>query len=139
MARVLKVDKDFTPCPAADGDEFYPNGIFVFNITKMIEYIQENPESVTLEEIAVSDFSISPSTINESHLDSVEISRPVVLAEIAPGYHNLIDGHHRVEKARRMGIKNIQAYRLNAEQHMRFLTTKKAYSTYVEYWNSKLE
>jgi hypothetical protein len=30
----LKVEKDFTPCPEADGDELYPNGIFLFNITK---------------------------------------------------------------------------------------------------------
>ncbi len=44
-----------------------------------------------------------------------------------------------MEKARRVGIKNILAYRLNVEQHMRFLTNKKAYVAYIEYWNSKLK
>jgi hypothetical protein len=33
MAKKLKVEKDFTSCPAAVGDELFPNGIFVFNIT----------------------------------------------------------------------------------------------------------
>ncbi len=33
------------------------------------------------------------SPINESHVDSVEISKPVILAEIFPGQYNLIDGN----------------------------------------------
>lgn len=139
MAKLLKVDNDFTPCPVAAGDEIFPNGIFEFNITKMLEYIQENPDSITLQEVAVSDFFEGFSSINESHMDSVEISRPVILVEISPGRYNLIDGNHRMEKARRMGIKNILAYRLNVEQHIRFLTSKEAYVAYVEYWNSKLK
>ena len=33
--RKLKTNRRFTPCPIDDEDELYPNGIFVFNITKM--------------------------------------------------------------------------------------------------------
>jgi len=72
-------------------------------------------------------------------MEHVEISRPIILAEIAPGRYNLIDGNHRLEKAHRMGIKTIQAYRLNATQHIKFLIGKKTYTTYIEYWNSKLK
>ena len=72
-------------------------------------------------------------------MDSVELTARVILAEIAPGRLNLIDGHHGMEKARRMGVKRILAYKLNVEQHMQFLTDKKAYVAYVEYWNSKLK
>ncbi len=139
MAKMLRLENDFTPCPVATGDELFPNGIFVFNITKMLEYIQKNPDGIILEEIAVSDFHKGFSSINESHVDSVEISRAVILVEISPGQYNLIDGSHRMEKARRVGIKSMLAYRLNVEQHMRFLTNKKAYVAYIEYWNSKLE
>ncbi|HXW68439.1 MAG TPA: ParB N-terminal domain-containing protein [Dissulfurispiraceae bacterium] len=135
----LKVDDKFTPCPGEDGDEMYPNGIFEFNITKMIEYIQENPDGIILEEVRVSDFSKDFSSINESHMDSVDISQPVILAEISPGRYNLIDGNHRMEKAQRMGVEKIPAYKLNAEQHVRFLTSGRAYIAYVEYWNSKVK
>ena len=72
-------------------------------------------------------------------MGSVELTAPVIFAEIAPGRFNLIDGHHRMEKARRMGVKRILAYKLNVEQHMQFLTDKRAYVVYVEYWNSKLK
>lgn len=139
MEKPLKIDNDFTPCPVADGDELFPNGIFVFNITKIFEYIEKNPDSVTLEEVAVSDFPKAFSSINDPHVDSVEISKPVILAEIFPGRYNLIDGHHRVEKARRTGIKSVRAHKLNVHQHMRFLIDKEAYVAYVGYWNSKLK
>jgi hypothetical protein len=139
LLRTLKVDKNFTPCPVAVGDELFPNGIFEFNITKMLEYIQEHPDDITTEEVSVSDFYKEFSSINESHMDFVEISGPVILAEISPGQYNLIDGNHRMEKARRLGIKSMPAYRLSAEQHMKFLTSEKAYAKYVDYWNGKID
>jgi len=139
LAKKLKADSNFIPCPVADGDELYPNGIFVFNITKLLEYIRENSDDITLEEVGVSDFPEKFSSLNESHMNSVDISRPVILVEIAPGRYNVIDGNHRMEKARRTGVKSIQAYKLNAKQHMRFLTSQRAYISYIEYWNSKLK
>jgi hypothetical protein len=139
LEKPLRVNDNFTPCPVGDGDELYPNGIFEFNITKIIEYIQENTDRVALEEVAVSDFPNNFSSINESHVDSVDISQPVVLAEISPGRFTLIDGHHRMEKARRMGINSVRAYKLSVEQHMRFLISKEAYVAYVGYWNGKLK
>lgn len=51
-----------------------PMGIFEFNITKLLNYIHENPDIVTLKEVAVDDFAKSFSSINESHLDSVKFS-----------------------------------------------------------------
>ncbi len=138
MGKILEIDNEFTPCPADDGDELFPNGYFVFNVTRIIEYIRDNPDDIALEEVAVEHFHGEFSTINESNMDTVEISRPVILAEIAPGRYNLIDGNHRMEKARRMGIESMLSYKLNVEQHIRFLTSRKAYVAYVEYWNSKL-
>jgi len=138
-AEKLKVEKNFTPCPVAQGDEMYPNGIFVFNITKMLEFIKSNPDKIGLTEAAVADFPRAFSSVDESYLDSVDISQPVVLAEISPGRYNLVDGHHRMEKARRMEISHIPAYRLNVKQHVAFLTEKRAYVSYVQYWNEKVQ
>ncbi len=139
LANLLNVDPNFTPCPAAAGDELYPNGIFVFNITKLIEYIQKNPDDFTPEKVAVRDFPEGFSSINVSHMDSVDVSQPVILAEISPGRYNLIDGNHRMEKARQLGMNNILAYRLNVDQHIRFLTSKEAYISYIGYWNDKVK
>jgi len=139
LAEKLIADDSFTPCPINDNDELYPNGIFVFNITKLLEHIEKNPNEIDLVKVEVADFSRSFSSIDESHVDSVEVSRPVILAEIAPGHYNLIDGNHRMEKARKMRTKSIFAYKLNVKQHLKFLTEKKAYLTYIEYWNRKVK
>lgn len=91
MAKKLRIDDHFTPCPVDTEDELYANGIFEFNITKMIEYVQDNLDHVTLEEIVVNDFFTGSSLINESYMDSVDISRPVIVAEISPGRYNKRD------------------------------------------------
>lgn len=139
MVKKLRIDNNFTPCPVDTGDELFPNGIFEFNITKMLKYIQDNSESITLEEVAVSDFFERFSSIDEDYMDSVEISRPIIMAEIAPGRYNLIDGNHRMEKARRMGIMSLPSYKLNVDQHILFLTSARAYAAYIKYWNSKVK
>jgi len=138
-AEKLIADDSFTPCPINDDDELFPNGIFVFNITKLLEHIEKNPNEIDLVKVEVADFSRSFSSIDESHVDSVEVSRPVILAEIAPGHYNLIDGNHRMEKARKMRTKSIFAYKLNVKQHLKFLTEKEAYLAYIEYWNRKVK
>jgi len=90
-AEKLEANENFIPCPCDKGDEVFPNGIFVFNITKMLEYIKKNSNKIDLVEVSVADFPKSFSSIDETHADLVDVSCPVLLAEISPGYYNLID------------------------------------------------
>jgi len=138
-ARKLAIDSAFVPCPAEDGDEIYPNGIFHFNITKMLEHINQNPGQYLLEEIPLENLSLFSSSLNEDYVSIADITQPIILAEISPGRYVVIDGHHRLERARRMRVKAVPAYRLHVHQHIPFLTEKRAYLAYVEYWNSKLD
>lgn len=135
MTRKLR-KKKFTPCPVDDGDEMYPNGIFVFNISKMTDFIRNN--RFPCEEILIKDYR-SHSKFNEEHLPTVDVTKPVIVAEISPGCFNVIDGNHRMEKARRLGLEMLPAYRIGPEQHIQFLITEKGYLAYIEYWNGKLK
>ncbi|MBU2645158.1 ParB/RepB/Spo0J family partition protein [bacterium] len=134
----MTIDRNFTPCQAENNDELYPNGIFVFNITKMLQHIQSNANEFELAEIEIKDFQEVSSSLNESHIDSVDISQPAIIAEISPGGYNLIDGHHRLEKAKRIANDKILTYKLNVDQHIVFLTDRDACVPYVNYWNSKI-
>ena len=136
--RKLKKSRTFTPCPVDDEEEMYRRGIFEFNISKMVEYINNTPE-ITVEPVQVSLFSIGSSKVNEAHLPTVDISRPIIVAELSPGRYDVIDGNHRLEKARRAGLDYIQGYRLEPKHHMQFLTTETGYFAYVDYWNGKLK
>ena len=61
-------------------------------------------EIVTVDDIAHAGNS---TRLNEPAILAADLTRPVILAEIAPARFNLIDGHHRVEKARREGVLSI--------------------------------
>lgn len=137
--RFLAIDKDFMPASIVYGDELYPNGIFVFNITKMGHYLREHQNQIKPVIISVKESRSSFFEPNEDHINKTDYTIPIILAEISPGKYNVIDGNHRLEKAYRSNVESILAYKLRPEQHMPFLTSLKAYHAYVDYWNSKLK
>lgn len=135
----LKFDKKFQPVSSDDGDEYYPNGVFVFNISKLLILIKANPHLFQPEAVSVKSARSFPSSnLNESTVQTANTSEPIILAEIAPGKFNVIDGNHRLERAYRDGMDDIFAYKVSAEHHIGFLTSIKAYKAYIEYWNSKI-
>lgn len=110
------------------------------DLTRLLNYVcaaaRFRAEPVALEDMP---FAGSSANLNELTIAVADLSRPVILAEIAPGQYNLIDGHHRAARARRESIESIPAYRVPCPEHVAFLTSTQAYLTYVEYWNSKVD
>jgi hypothetical protein len=136
----LKLDPKFQLCSAQVGDELYPNGIFEFNVSRLWDFVRAHTERFPIEFIAVEsipDFGGSEQ-LDQATVQRADLSRPILFAEIAPDRFNLIDGHHRVAKARRERIERLPAHRIRCPEHMAFLTSTRGYETYVEYWNSKV-
>jgi hypothetical protein len=102
----------------------------------MTDHIKTN--GFPCEAIQVKDYR-SHSKFNEEHLPTVDLTKPVIVAEISPGRYSVIDGNHRLEKAKRLGLGKLPAYRILPEQHIKFLTTEQGYRAYIEYWNGKLK
>jgi DNA repair photolyase len=139
-SRKLKLNKKFQPIPCEAGDEFFPNGIFEFNITKLLVFISANKDQFQPEEVEVRSVRKWVSkNLDESTIKNANILTPIILAEISPGLFNVIDGRHRLEKAYRDGVIKILAYKLLAEQHIMFMTSVKSYEEYVQYWNNKIK
>lgn len=138
--RRLKLNKKFQSIVCDEGDELFPNGIFEFNITKIIAFIQNNNDKFQPEEVLVKSIRNRFVTgLNEKTIKNANILTPIILAEISPGLFNVIDGHHRLERACREGVIKILAYKLLAEQHIMFMTSTKAYKEYIQYWNNKIK
>jgi hypothetical protein len=136
----LKVDTSFTPLPVSEGDELYPNGICVFNVTKLLAFIADHPRRFRVEQVEIESLGASfGMCLDEKVIGRANVKDPIVLAEISPNRFNVIDGNHRVEKARREGMRYIPAYRVHAPEHVAFLTSVRAYQKYVEYWNSIID
>lgn len=152
--RTLKY-REFPDCSLNEGDEYFQVGIFKFNITKLNERIDEFPGYYKVDTINVAEYTgyFGNSELNPNYVESADLNRPVILAEICPdrlhhgkqrisddyfsrGY-NLIDGHHRLIKAKQKGKETIPAYIVRMEQHIPFII--EGFEQYVEYWNLKLE
>jgi hypothetical protein len=135
----LRLDKRFQPCPAEAGDEIYPNGIFQFNITRLLSFVQQHAARFPVEWVEVREIpDYGSPNLNEETIRMADLARPLLLAEIAPGQYGVIDGHHRLAKARKEGAAALPAYRLRCPAHVPFLTSALAYQKYVEYWNDKI-
>lgn len=139
LAPKLRLNKRFQPCPVEPEDELYPNGIFVFNITRLQAFIDAHLDQFPAENIAVADLSaIGASGLDEDAVLRADLSRPILLAEISPGRYNVIDGNHRVGRARRDGLATVPGRRIASPVHIVFLTSGIGYERYVEYWNGKV-
>ncbi|UQD51987.1 hypothetical protein C0971_08110 [Bacillus methanolicus] len=135
---MLKVNKDYQPCSPIENDEVFRAGIFVWNISRIKDFIEKNKSEFKPAKIEVKKYHQLYSRINEDHLSSVDLSIPVILAEINPIIkYSVIDGHHRNEKAYRDGVEYLYVYKLSVKQHVQFFTSIKSYKTFVEYWNEK--
>lgn len=133
-------NKSFQPLIVEKDDELFANGIFEFNITKLLAFIRSNPDKFPTEDVDVKTLRQSFSDgLNESTIRTADISIPIILAEISPGRFNAIDGNHRLERANRDKVEKIPAFKVYAYQHVAFLTSERAYKSYLEYWNSKID
>jgi hypothetical protein len=105
-----------------------------------LAYIDTCAERFPIECVLVDNFpAYGSSHLNEGTVRAADLSRPILLAEIAPGRFNVIDGNHRLARARRESVQMVPARRVRCPDHVPFLISDWAYEKYVEYWNSKLE
>lgn len=58
---------------------------FIFNITKMLKFINENRNCIECGDISVSKYRDEAFNIDEGHLEFADITSPVILVEICPG------------------------------------------------------
>ena len=131
-------------------DEIYCGGVCFFHVSALLKWLKQNPQPIV--EIAVETWS-SFSYKEDRYVAAADLSQPIIIAEIAPDYRDFvpdipehswisrgyvcIDGQHRIEKARRLGITTLPAIVVRMEQHTPFIY--KGYEQYVEYWNNKLK
>ena len=137
----FKLNKDYTPLPIYEGDEIYPNGIFNFSISRIMEDIESGKLIPRFEKINIQAWFKfrSHGSINEEHLPTVDITKPIIQAQIRPDTYEVIDGNHRLEKAFRDGLEYIDSYKLCAEQLLPYFKEVRGYKAYVEYWNQKIK
>ena len=143
-SRKLNLQKNYTPKISNNEEiEIYPNGIFNFFVSKIIEDIDVGvlqPKKVRINiEKWLKTHSKDFSVIDEVHIQTVNTRKPIIQAETKPNHFEIIDGNHRFEKAFRDGKKTVNSYKLYVEDLLPYFYDEKGYEAFVKYWNSKLD
>lgn len=70
---------------------------------------------------------------DEKYAMSTDISIPLIIVELTAGKEKLIDGNHRLFKAKKLNVKTITAYYLSETQHKKYIVDYDAelYNTIV--------
>lgn len=137
----LKEKRDFVPCIAVPGDEMLGGFPFNWNISRAAEWVGDNLDQVELSVVQIGppDPGVDSKNLDEDFLSQADLSKPIIMVRMRPEFFRLIDGNHRVAKARRIGVKELPAYYLTQEQHRQFFTAADMDKRYVAYWNDKLK
>lgn len=126
---------------ARSGDEIYANGIFLFNISRILEDIRDGAIPYTREILVLEDWfksNLRPTDLDEEHLLKIDTSTPILLAEISTARYSIIDGNHRIEKAFREGQKSIECNKILSRTLLDYFTDERGYLSYLDYWNEKV-
>jgi hypothetical protein len=149
--RALKPDPNHHAPDLREGEEGYC-GFFKINVSALLEVIETHPEEFEQIIVPVKELHWGAKDLTEEYIEEADLSRPIILAEIPPdragfderfldseweirGY-TMIDGNHRLEKAKRHGVTELPAYLVRMEQHTPFMFGN--FDRYVDYWNGKL-
>ncbi len=77
-----------------------------------LAFIDTCPEQFPIESVLVDDFAdYGGSDLKEETVRNADLSRPILLAEIAPGRCNVIDGNHRLARVPEPGAKVYKRFR----------------------------
>ena len=137
----MKLNKKFTPI-SETAEEVY-GGFLQFNISAIIQDIASKKLIVDKKRIHIKNWfkehSIEFGVINKEHLPSVDLSVPIIQAELRINKYEIIDGNHRMQKAFDNGRIYINSYQIKGEQLANYLMSKEQYESYIRYWNEKVD
>ena len=137
MLNKLKYESNFIPTIIKNNDQYFSNNTLIINVTKLISEIRAHPGFYNRQKLRVETYWRPCAKINEKHVPYVDLSVPIIIAEVRPFEYVVIDGHHRLEKAHRNGVYQLDGYVLPPEQYIRFIATKESYKNLIAHWNSK--
>ena len=94
------------------------SGSLLWNIGRMLEDAASfRVASRSTEELAEG----NPFHGDPEYAMETDLTKPLILAELWPGKYKLLDGNHRLYKARALQVDRLPVYFLTWEEHVRYI------------------
>ena len=94
------------------------SGTILWNISEMLKYTSQYAKQLMKVDDLVKNNFFSGQI---EHAMGTDINNPIVVINLCDGKDKVIDGNHRLFKARNHGIEYIEAYYLKQNQHTRYI------------------
>ena len=87
------------------------NGILIWDVTSILEDIEQHPDSYTIQTLSTALLADhNDARVSHTRAAASDLTKPLVVAELSKDHLLLIDGNHRLHKARALGLENIPCY-----------------------------
>ena len=87
------------------------NGILIWDVTSILEDIEQHPDSYTIQTLSTALLADhNDARVSHTRAMASDLTKPLVVAELSNDHLLLIDGNHRLHKARALGLENIPCY-----------------------------
>lgn len=98
------------------------NGILIWDVTSILEDIEQHPDSYTIQTLSTALLADhNDARVSHTRAMASDLTKPLVVAELSKDHLLLIDGNHRLYKARTLGLENIPCYYLSQRQQQHFI------------------
>lgn len=94
------------------------SGTILWNISEMLKYTSQYTKQLMKVDDLVRRNIFSGQI---EHAMETDINNPIVIINLFEGKDKVIDGNHRLFKAKRLGIEYIEAYYLKQNQHTQYI------------------
>ena len=80
------------------------NGILIWDVTSILEDIEQHPDSYTIQTLSTALLADhNDARVSHTRAMASDLTKPLVVAELSKDHLLLIDGNHRLHKARALG------------------------------------
>lgn len=98
------------------------NGILIWDVTSILEDIEQHPDSYIIQTLSTALLADhNDARVSHTRAMASDLTKPLVVAELSKDHLLLIDGNHRLHKARALGLENIPCYYLSQKQQQHFI------------------
>lgn len=108
-------------------------GSIMWDIEKLlIDSFKFNSKTFDVEQLLLN----NPSPIDEAYAMKTDISRPPIVVQLSEGADKLIDGNHRLYKAYKSGVTEIECIYLTVSEHIAYICDydEDTYKKVVQNW-----
>ena len=81
------------------------NGILIWDVTSILEDIEQHPDSYTIQTLSTALLADhNDARVSHTRAMASDLTKPLVVAELSKDHLLLIDGNHRLHKARKYSV-----------------------------------